>query len=265
MFGFVFPGTLYRFKPGTGDRTRVLAAIIPRFALIALASVVILGITGIIEAIVQLKAFEQLWTSSYGQALLLKLGLFIILLGLGIYYQLRVGPRMSSYAVGIDEQTGAGSPDADKLQRSSQTLLRVEAVLAILLLVSVGILTSLSPTPIVASPISRAAVYQGTVSGLKYTVTIDPARPGQNSIDIVLKDHYGQPLRETDTVTLSANMLEMDMGLQKMVLKPVKNSPGHYRTTSTALSMAGNWELTLLIQHAGTKDIKKTFTIALGY
>ncbi|GHO86609.1 CopD family protein [Dictyobacter formicarum] len=265
MLGFIFPMALRQFKLGAADRTRVLVAIIPRFSLFAIISIVVLSITGTLEAGVQLKLFEQLWTSSYGQALLLKLGLFALLLALGVYQQLRIVPRISTSVSNQSGRMDAGSLATDKLQRRWQVVLRTEAVLGICLLVSVGILTSLSPAPVVSSPAPKAVVYQGTASGLQYTLTLDPARSGSNTIEIELKDHYGQPLHTTNTVIVRANMLDIDIGVQELTLQPVKGSPGRYRTTGANFGMAGNWELTLVIHHAGSNDIQKTFIIALGY
>jgi copper transport protein len=54
-----------------------------RGALLAIAGVVLLGITGALRAWFELTAFSQLWTTSYGQALLVKTGLVLAALGLG--------------------------------------------------------------------------------------------------------------------------------------------------------------------------------------
>ncbi|GLV58368.1 copper transporter [Dictyobacter sp. S3.2.2.5] len=265
MAGFILPLALRQFKPGTADRSRVLLALIPRFSLFTIICIVVLIITGTVEATALLKPFSQLWTSSYGQTLLVKLGLFILLLALGIYHQLRIGSRLSIAGPGQGGRVDAASLSGEKLQRRLQTLLRSEAILGICLLVSVGFLTSLSPAPVVSPPISRAAVYKGTVSGLQYTLTLSPARPGRNFIEVGLKDHYSQPVRTTYTVSVHATMLDIDTGVQDIALQPVKGSPGLYRTTSANFVTAGNWQLTITIHRSGSTDLKNTFIIALGY
>jgi len=55
-----------------------------RGALLAIAGVVLLGITGALRAGFELTAFSQLWTTSYGQALLVKTGLVLAALGIGL-------------------------------------------------------------------------------------------------------------------------------------------------------------------------------------
>jgi copper transport protein len=54
-----------------------------RAVLLAVAGVVVLGITGALRAGFELTAFSQLWTTSYGQALLVKTALVLAALGLG--------------------------------------------------------------------------------------------------------------------------------------------------------------------------------------
>jgi copper transport protein len=64
-----------------------------RAALLATAGVVLLGVTGALRAGFELTAFSQLWTTSYGQALLVKTGLFLAALGLGWLLRARMRRR----------------------------------------------------------------------------------------------------------------------------------------------------------------------------
>jgi copper transport protein len=54
-----------------------------RGALLATVGVIVLGITGALRAGFELTAFSQLWTTSYGRALLIKTALVLAALGLG--------------------------------------------------------------------------------------------------------------------------------------------------------------------------------------
>jgi copper transport protein len=54
-----------------------------RLAWLAVAGVVMLGITGALRAAFELTAFSQLWSTSYGQALLIKTGVLLAALGIG--------------------------------------------------------------------------------------------------------------------------------------------------------------------------------------
>ena len=73
---------IYVVPRATGDGpTRV--AVARRFSTVALTAVLVIGVTGIARALTELSAVHQIWSTSYGRALIAKTVLFIPLLGLG--------------------------------------------------------------------------------------------------------------------------------------------------------------------------------------
>jgi copper transport protein len=72
-----------------GDRTATLR----RFSNVALVSVAVLGITGVVRALSELHSVSQLWTTGYGRALLVKTGLLAALVALGWFNRYRLLPR----------------------------------------------------------------------------------------------------------------------------------------------------------------------------
>lgn len=249
------------FAPGTGDRTRLLARLIPRFSLIAIVSVVILVITGTIEAIVQVGSFAALLNSSYGQALDIKIVLLILLLCLGAYNLLRVSPHINLFAKGTDEESGARSFGAGKLQRMFRRSIKAEALLMVLLLLVVGGLTSLSPPPpnTNASTSGGAFIQQGQAANLNYRLVINPGKIGANTIEVALMDANGKPIQHADAVLVRFEMLDMDMGIQEENLQPTAHQPGDYAAAGSDLSMAGNWKITLIVRRAGFDDVQTSF------
>ena len=69
--------------PREGEPSETLAAVVRRFSTLALASVVVVGLTGGVRALSELSAFSQLWTTDYGRVLLAKTAIFAVLVGLG--------------------------------------------------------------------------------------------------------------------------------------------------------------------------------------
>ena len=63
------------------DATR--RAAVRRFSQAALFSVIVLGATGIARALTELSTVSQIWSTSYGRALLVKTAIFVPLIGLG--------------------------------------------------------------------------------------------------------------------------------------------------------------------------------------
>jgi len=119
------------------DATR--RAAVARFSRVALASVIVLGASGIARAYTELSAVSQLWSTSYGRALLVKTAIFVPLLGLG---WLNRAVLMRVFA---------------RVRRSA----RVEVLAIVGIVVAVAILTELAPgrkaaRPPAAAPLAAA-------------------------------------------------------------------------------------------------------------
>jgi copper transport protein len=109
--------------PRDGASPEVLAAAARRFSKLALASVLVLALTGAGRALAELSAVSQLWTTSYGRAILAKTGLFAVLLGLGAISRSRIASGL----------------------KGLRNLVRVELALVFGVVAAVAVLTSLRP------------------------------------------------------------------------------------------------------------------------
>jgi copper transport protein len=76
-----------------GLALRTGAAPLRRFSNIAIVSVAVLGVTGVVRALSELSAVSQLWTTGYGRALLVKTGLLAVLVSIGWLNRYRLLPR----------------------------------------------------------------------------------------------------------------------------------------------------------------------------
>ena len=263
LFSFIIiiPPVVAVLVPGTGDRTRFFARLIPHFSRVAIVCTIILGMTGTGEAIVQLGAFDALLSSAYGRALVIKTCLFLLLLCFGAYNLLGISPRMNAFAQSRVKDEGAGSLAAGKLQRLFRRTVRTEALLMVFLLLVVGGLTSLSPPPRNSSPTAGGPfMRQGQVSNVNYRLVINPGKIGENSVEVALTDTKGSPIEGADAVIVRFTMLDMAMGVQEERLQPVPNQPGYYTTVGSDLSMAGRWQVTLVIRRTGFDDIQISFS-----
>lgn len=84
-----------RGDPGDGAPSSLLPELVPRFSPLAVACVATLMVTGLAGSWVHLDGVSELWTSSYGRLLSLKLGLVLGVLALGGWNWRRLTPRMS--------------------------------------------------------------------------------------------------------------------------------------------------------------------------
>ena len=69
--------------PRATDDEPKRVAVARRFSTVALTAVLVIGVTGVARALTELSAVHQIWSTSYGRALIAKTVLFIPLLGLG--------------------------------------------------------------------------------------------------------------------------------------------------------------------------------------
>lgn len=73
-----------------------LAALVNRFSPVALTAGGLAGATGVANALFHLRSLEQLTGTAYGQTLLWKLALLVVVAGLGLYNWRRVRPRLGT-------------------------------------------------------------------------------------------------------------------------------------------------------------------------
>jgi copper transport protein len=113
---------VYAVPRATADDATRRAAV-ARFSTAALVAVIVLGASGIARAITELSSVSQLWSTSYGRALLVKTAIFVPLLGVG---WLNRTVLMQVYV---------------RVRRSA----RVEVIAIVGIVVAVAILTELAP------------------------------------------------------------------------------------------------------------------------
>ncbi|MBX5449989.1 MAG: copper resistance protein CopC [Thermogemmatispora sp.] len=263
----LLPPALGKLRPGTGDRTRLLAGLIGRFTRLALAAVLLLALAGGLEAFLLLPSPAALFSSDYGRALLGKTLAFVLLLLLGALNGLFIGPRLRRLARQPDRDRGAASFTAGRLQRLFVRSIRWEAVFALLLLLIVSVLTSLSPPPPTGLTTGKGPLlYQGRMGDLSYSFVINPGQVGANTFAVDLRDSQGYPLRlrAGDSVFVRCTMTDMVMGIQEVPLTPVASEPGRYGAVSSAISMGGHWQLTLIIRRLGFEEVQATFNLTIA-
>ncbi|HEX8724624.1 MAG TPA: CopD family protein [Gemmatimonadaceae bacterium] len=112
------------------DKALTVADLVNAFSPLALTAVAVLVASGVVTAVRHLKYVAALWTTSYGQTLIIKLCVVAVVLGLGAWNWRRVRPSL-------------GTPAASgTLQRSA----RLELTVAGLVLLITSVLVSL-PSP----------------------------------------------------------------------------------------------------------------------
>jgi copper transport protein len=229
---------LWTLLPG-GKRVAGLAVCVPRFSNVALFSVLGLLATGVGATIIHIPILSALWHTSYGVAILVKVGLLTAAMLLGAINLLRTKPRL----LAAREQAELGAGAARLLRRTvtGETLLVTAAVLA------AAVLSSLAPPPAALALLgeSRASVGPGRVAATVHhgayalSLLVSPNTPISTNSFALRVTKNGQPLTGAD-ITLKFEMLDMQMGNEEYQL--TETSPGIYSHTA-AFVMAGRWAL----------------------
>jgi copper transport protein len=231
------------------DRRALLAALVPRFSILATLCVGTLIITGLYSAWVQVTVLPALRTP-YGLTLLSKLALCIPLLVLGALNLLWVRPRLAS-------QDSAG--------RWLCRLVIGEVVLGTLVLFAVGCLTSLEPARQAATRqgmLSRQGLtFQDIAEGTQMTLDIRPGWVGPNSLVITLTDHWGTPIRHASDVHVRLRYLDADIG--ETAFSALHRGDGVYGRDHLSLSIAGRWEVQVLVRRPDAFDARTIFHVTL--
>jgi copper transport protein len=259
---FALTAALPALRPGSGDRTRLFASLIPAFSQVTIVSVMILLVTGTFSAALQLGDVNDLLSTPYGLSLTVKIALLVPLVLLGAYNLLVVTPRMRGFAKSkkAGPQEGAGSIAAGALGLKFRKAVWLEIVLSVAILLAASFLTSSSPPKGLAS--SGVLYYQTVQNGLKVDLAISPGKLGDNTFEVRLTDvATGKPVTDASLVDWRVEMQEMDMGITNLQLKPLTGLPGRYMAEGPILSMVGTWQAQLLIQRNGFEDVRYAVTL----
>jgi copper transport protein len=222
------------------SRTAALGVVVPRFSNVALISVIVLLGTGTGATIVHMPAINALWDTSYGVAILVKIGILLGAIVLAAGNLLRTRPRLIAAAERPDQADSA----AGLLSRliGAETFLVASAVFV------AAVLSSLAPPPPAFAEQNSALASVGpgrvaatvTRAGYRLQVLVSPNRAAAPDSFALRITRNGRPVRHAN-VTLTFNHLQMEMPQQEYQLK--ETGPGVYSRAAPALIMVGKWGL----------------------
>ena len=248
------------------EQTRSLLTTLPRFSPLAYTGVIIMSLTGPLNATVHLTSLDQLYTTAYGRALVVK-GLLVggMLLTSAIHVW-RFRPQLAKtyqryLTTKEDSQATAQQVKMLEMSVSGQTrrltnVLRWEPLLGIAVLLCVGLMnvfagtllpTTSGQTPGIQPP-STASSFSTTASTsdnkFQVKISVTPNTFGSNVFTTTVMDPNGQ----TDTnvgVSLYLSGIDMDMGTEVINLQP--DGKGSFSGRGD-LTMGGRWRIRIQIR-----------------
>ena len=177
-----------------GERWQLAGRAVPRFSGVAVVSVAALLLAGVVNGYIEVRSWNALWNTTYGQLLLVKVALVVPVLALGAFNNRVSVPR---FRAGIDTS------------RERRHFLRATAAELALVVGIVGVTAVLVAEPPAKAqlaaqslPVSEEAFF----GPFHLTLVVDPARTGSNQIHVYLLDHAtGQPTK-VDEVRVAASL-----------------------------------------------------------
>ncbi|GAB4516980.1 MAG: hypothetical protein OHK0046_23120 [Anaerolineae bacterium] len=224
-----------------------LAGMVARFSNLVRVAVFMLVVTGVYAAWLHIGSLEALFTTAYGQAMVIKLALFMPLLLLGA-----VNLLLTSRGLRAGQAVWSGR---------LRGLVLVEILLATGIMGAVGVMTAISPARGVLAArdvtvVDNAFFEMQVDDGLMAHLTIEPGTVGQNTFMVDLLDEdTGTPIDDASLIRLRFRQ----EALGESELRPVLTGDGRYTVEGANLSTAGEWQIRMTVQRPGAFDTVMDF------
>ena len=230
-------------------RGPLLLAALARFSPLALAAVIAIAVTGIIQAYIDVRSLHGLLHSTYGALVIVKAGLLLVLISLGWVNRQRVLPALRRLVQEGGTPGGTGVLARRTLRGELGLMLAVFGVTAALIGYAPPIDADAGPFAINTS-----------IGPAELELTLEPAEVGPNTIHIYLIDaRTGTQFTASKELTATARLPAKGIG--PLPLKVTPAGPGHYILNTVILSPGGDWQLQLtdrvseFEQHTRTIDV----------
>jgi copper transport protein len=270
-----------------------LSIILPRFSLIAAASLGIIGITGLYMAWIHLQTLDSLFYTPYGNNLIIKLSAALPMVLLGAYHQVKLHKTILVMAtIGGSKEGSQKHMDTTKNNTSNNAVskfgktIKIESLIGMGVLFAASLLTITSPptqmteqqggapAPVPVTPemgmqnntmTTPGFSEQATISGVDVTLEITPFHAGFNTFTVTLRDAAtGSPPQNINTVFLRLTNAEARIGPIVTTLNSTDDGSGRYSAVGGYLSQPGNWKIDLIVQRIGAYDLNHSFDVTLG-
>ncbi len=222
----------------------LVTLLVARYSSLATAAIIALAATGTIAALRHIVGIGELWTTTYGRALSIKLLLFGALLLIGGYNRWWLKTE---------------SVTSSTLSRAGLRQLRVnvglEVALSVVLLLAVGVLTASPPTRDAAQ---TGSDFAETVAVRDVALSLQVARDDLAG-DIFAVTARGLPTDVQPEVVIRVSMPAHQMGEQELELREVE--PGRWGARAPLLTMPGPRQVETIVRAIGMNDVRHTFIV----
>jgi copper transport protein len=218
---------------------------VKRFSTAAGFALVIVAVTGIIRAVVEIGAWDRVLTTTFGLLVVAKVSLIVLLAGLGAVNRFR------------------SVPQAIRRLRPLRRIGTAEVILGAGALLTAAGLVNVAPPAyaVAATPVQPTLVVTGSDFGttVKVRLEVSPGTAGFNQFKLRVADYdSGKDIR-ADSVSLRFSLpARSDVGSSSLDLKSA--SDGTYQATGTNISLDGQWRVDVFVQR-GAQSTQVTLSL----
>jgi len=263
-------------RPATSGEE--LAGVLTPWSRLAFGAVVALVVTGTVQAVREVESPTALFATTYGWVLIAKLILVAVLLAAAgvsrVWVQQRLGVRHArpggrrtltahAFAAGgpatgepvVEEAVEEAAGLRGRLQSEGavehvpalrRSVLVEFAVAAVVLALSAVLVGTPPARSAVAQPVDVMLPLQsGSGPSGSVQVSVDPARPGPNTLHVYLFDDAGRPT-QPESITVTLTEPSQEIGPLDVELAPA--GPGHYVGDGMDIPGAGTWTLAVSVR-----------------
>ncbi len=234
-------------EPPAGAEISVLEStvrVVGRFSTLAMVSVSVLVVAGILLAVAEVGSFPNLVDTGYGQTLLVKVAAVGSVLFVAAYNRLLLLPVLARHGSGP-----AGSPGLGPVWRRLLGTVRVEAVGVVVVLAVTAVLTNGTPSNGARVPSLRPVPFAQTqpFEGGSLSLRISPNQALVNDFVVQFSGPEGAPVDAAESVSVYLTLPSENVG--PIVTDMTKAGVGRFVLLDTPdPPIVGTWQITLQIQ-----------------
>jgi copper transport protein len=235
----------------SSQRSRLLLATLARFSPLALTCVLVIAVTGVVQAYIDVRSLDGLFHTTYGALIIVKVILLLLLICLGWVNREWVIPALKRIAAADQAPSATGVLARRTMRGELALMLCVFGVTA-------ALISYAPPIDAASGPFSTNT----TIGPAELEMTVEPAKVGLNTVHLYLIDaKTGVQFTETKELTVTARL--PSKGIGPLPLKANLAGPGHYVLNSAVLSPEGTWSIEIIDRVSEFEQYTRTVKVPI--
>jgi copper transport protein len=272
-------GLMVAFRAAPRDqRLALTSAVVPRTSGLAAIGLGAVILTGVYSSWINMNSLRGFIETTYGQALAVKLALFLPLIALGALNRFVLRPRIEKAGSGVtvssasqDVPAAAASRDLDAtLSQTAHSPVRHfvrsvtgELTVAAAIMLVVAFLTII-PTARDTLPARRdpPVILHGQVEDVGVRLTVTQTQPGWHRIEALITDREGRPMTNPGRIILW--LTKLDEKIDASTLPLAGQGEGKHAMEGGELGQPGLYALEVVVRRSGRTDAAVMFPYRVG-